>query len=185
MPAAYGSLRVRTIEVRGTGATAARLALVDSAAAKITSLTNGEFAVRRVDRGGHAIMRLDPLDSLRAHAPGLTSRMEETGSVAYFTVWTRGYAIGGGSVVIRSELQDHEVNSLILEEVTQVIGLFRDSPQVPGSIVYETPSDGGWAQWYHPIDERVIGLLYDPAILPGMRYERARTAAREVLLQGQ
>ena len=85
----------------------------------------------------------------------------------FFRVWwDHEGAIYRGRILVSSEgITQPERSHLIREEVTQSLGLFRDSWNYPDSIFYQ-----GWTATgeYASIDGPTIRLLYQPQLLPGM-----------------
>ena len=62
---------------------------------------------------------------------------------------------------------DPFMQHLLLEEMTQSLGLMNDSPHFPESVVYETPASTGSATTLGELDMRTITLLY--SLRPGSR----------------
>ena len=88
----------------------------------------------------------------------------------FFRVWwDHGGTMEGpwrGRILVASEgITQQERSHLIREEITQSLGLFRDSWRNPDSIFYQ-----GWSATgeYASIDGPTIRLLYQPQLLPGM-----------------
>ncbi len=85
----------------------------------------------------------------------------------FFRVWwDHQGAIYKGRILVASEdITQEERSHLIREEVTQSLGLFRDSWDYPESIFYQ-----GWTATgqFAEIDRPTIQLLYQPQLLPGM-----------------
>ena len=85
----------------------------------------------------------------------------------FFRVWwDHEGAIYRGRILVASEgITQQERSHLIREEITQSLGLFRDSWNYPDSIFYQ-----GWTAIgeYSSIDVPTIRLLYQPQLLPGM-----------------
>ncbi len=71
--------------------------------------------------------------------------------------------------------------SLILEEVTQALGLMNDATAYPRSIFYETATDGGFETEYAPVDRELIRLLYHPRMSAGLDAEAAEARLIEIL----
>lgn len=88
-------------------------------------------------------------------------------NMGFFRVWMdRDGAIYRGRILIASEgITQAERSHLIREELTQSLGLFKDSRRYPDSIFYR-----GWTATgkYASIDSPTIRLLYLPQLLPGM-----------------
>jgi hypothetical protein len=68
-------------------------------------------------------------------------------------------------------VEQGERSHLIREELTQSLGLMRDSIKYPDSIFYANRSE---VSEYAPIDETLIELLYSEAIVPGMAEAEVR-----------
>ena len=85
----------------------------------------------------------------------------------FFRVWwDHEGAIYRGRILVASEgITQRERSHLIREEITQSLGLFRDSWNYPDSIFYQ-----GWTATgeFGSIDGPTIQLLYQPQLLPGM-----------------
>ena len=85
----------------------------------------------------------------------------------FFRVWwDHEAAIYRGRILVASAgVTQPERSHLIREEITQSLGLFRDSWNYPDSIFYQ-----GWTATseYASIDGPTIRLLYQPQLLPGM-----------------
>ncbi|MEX0825822.1 MAG: DUF2927 domain-containing protein [Acidimicrobiia bacterium] len=94
-------------------------------------------------------------------------------NMGFFWVWWDG----GGNItdarvlISTSGLTQPERNHLIREEVTQSLGLMRDSIRFEDSIFYQ-----GWTetQEYSEFDELLIEMLYLPEIEPQMTAAEAR-----------
>ncbi len=88
-------------------------------------------------------------------------------NLGFFRIWFDGEgAIYQGKVLITSDgVTQAERSHLIREELTQSLGLFKDSWKNSDSIFYE-----GWTTTnrYHPLDQSIIQMLYDPKLQPGM-----------------
>ena len=85
----------------------------------------------------------------------------------FFRVWwDHEGAIYRGRILVASEgVTQLERSHLNREEITQSLGLFRDSWNYPDSIFYQ-----GWTATgeYGSMDGPTIQLLYQPQLLPGM-----------------
>ena len=89
----------------------------------------------------------------------------------FFRVWWDGDGvIYRGKILISSQgVTQQERSHLIREELTQTLGLFRDSWQYQDSIFYQ-----GWTatEEYSPLDRQIIGMLYSPQVEPGMNRQQ-------------
>ena len=88
-------------------------------------------------------------------------------NLGFFRVWfDENGAIHRGRVLIASEgTTQTERSHLIREEITQSLGIFKDSWQYPDSIFYE-----GWSTTseFGPLDVPAIRSLYSSLLVPGM-----------------
>ena len=71
---------------------------------------------------------------------------------------------------------DPFMQHLLLEEMTQSLGLMNDSPRFPESVVYETPLSSGSATTLGELDMRTLTLLY--SLKPGSRKCRVKRNIR-------
>ena len=105
------------------------------------------------------------------------------GNSGYFSIWFDAVQqIYRSVVLVASDEGEQEDRSHILrEEVTQMLGLGRDSWTYVGSIFYQ-----GWTttQEYDPIDEALIEMLYRPELLRGSAYRPAVDVLRTLTRRG-
>lgn len=71
---------------------------------------------------------------------------------------------------------DPFMQHLLLEEMTQSLGLMNDSPRFPESVVYETPTSSGSATTLGDLDTQTLSLLY--SLRPGVRKCSVKRAIR-------
>ncbi len=94
-------------------------------------------------------------------------------NMGFFRVWFDGEgAIQRGRVLIAVEgTTQAERTHMIREEITQSLGLIKDSWKHPDSIFYE-----GWTTTdkYGPLDEATIRMLYQTQLEPGMNLIQVR-----------
>ncbi len=94
----------------------------------------------------------------------------------YFTPYCNIYR---GTVLLPSEEANQWYrNSIICEEIVQVLGMTQDSWLYPDSIFYQNSND---TQWPTELDWTVVRLLYNPSMEPGMSQEQARTTALQLI----
>ena len=88
-------------------------------------------------------------------------------NLGFFRVWfdAEGVIHRGRVLIAADGTTQAERTHLIREELTQSLGLFKDSWEHSDSIFYE-----GWTTTdkYGPLDEATIRLLYQPQLEPGM-----------------
>lgn len=94
-------------------------------------------------------------------------------NMGFFWVWwdAEGNITDARVLISTTDLTQAERNHIIREEVTQSLGLMRDSFQYEDSIFYQ-----GWTetQEYSELDELLIEMLYLPEVEPQMTVEEAR-----------
>ncbi len=100
------------------------------------------------------------------------------GNYGYFNCKWRNNVIYECNICIATEnnLLQEERSHMIREELTQSLGLMRDSLKYRDSIFYE-----GWTQTqrYSEIDRKMIEMLYSENIRPGMRKEEIEFILRK------
>lgn len=91
----------------------------------------------------------------------------QPGNYGYaWTNWNQNNTISSANILIASAgVNQKERSHLIREELTQSLGLLRDSYKYKNSIFYQPWTD---INRYSQIDEKVIQILYQPQIRPGM-----------------
>lgn len=73
---------------------------------------------------------------------------------------------------------NYQIRRNIREELTQLLGILRDSDRYPDSIFYQYAEDVSDPDIYAPIDKTVIEMLYRPDIAIGMTEEEAVAVLR-------
>ena len=91
---------------------------------------------------------------------------------------TSTHFISSGFCWIKADATEAERKSLIREEITQCLGLAKDSESYSDSIFYETSGDGGWNTSFSDLDKEIIQMLYDPRIESGMDMAQAERALK-------
>jgi len=93
----------------------------------------------------------------------------------YWVRWSGSGTIDRARILIASDQTTPVQRAhLVREELTQALGLLRDSDRYRESVFF-----GGWSETtrYAPIDEALVRMLYRPEVRPGM----SRTEAISVL----
>lgn len=99
-----------------------------------------------------------------------------------FYVWWQSNNINRARLFVDTDRANSEQQkSLILEEITQALGIGKDSPRYSNSIFYETSNDGGFATEYAEIDKEVIRLLYHPNMSVGLNAQQVDIRLRSIL----
>jgi hypothetical protein len=101
-------------------------------------------------------------------------------NLGFFRVWwdSQGVIYRARILITSEGVTQQERAHLIREELTQSLGLFKDSWRYQESIFYQ-----GWTATneYAPVDRTAIGFLYSPELRPGMTL----TQAQAILLSNQ
>lgn len=148
------------IEVSGSP-TAEDLATLDSHIEAL-GMIPGMPDIRRVVSDGSVEMHFVPLSGMAYTIPGYVE-----GNWGYFQVWwDSGMRIERALIGIATDVTTQEQrNHLILEEVTQMLGLMQDSELYEDSIFYAPWSE---TQALSELDWQTLYLLYRPNIRAGM-----------------
>lgn len=97
----------------------------------------------------------------------------------FWTYWNQNQVITRANILISTEdVTQKERSHLIREELTQSLGLMRDSYRYENSIFYQ-----GWTDVseYSQMDKILIQTLYRPQIQPGMSREQVRQILRRLI----
>ena len=98
-----------------------------------------------------------------------------------FYVWWNNSRINEARIFVDTDRTNlRQQRSLIMEEITQSLGLGRDSPRYPNSIFYESQSMGGFATEFAPIDQELIRLLYHPEMEIGINANQVDVVLRRI-----
>jgi len=94
------------------------------------------------------------------------------GNLGFFYTWwdATGRLTKARVLIATDDVTQAERNHLVREEVTQILGLMKDSYAYPDSVFYQEWTE---VQEYSDIDEDVIAILYLPEIVPGMTPDEA------------
>lgn len=99
------------------------------------------------------------------------------GNLGFFWVRWNSSVINYARILITNtnRVTQRERSHLLREELTQVLGLMRDSNRYPNSIFYQ-----GWTDVteYAEIDRTLIRMLYHPQLRPGMTQSQAVAVLR-------
>ncbi len=120
-------------------------------------------------------------------ASDFIARFPETSDLAkentgLFTVWHNNNIINRARIFINTQRPTSaQQQSIVMEEITQAIGIGRDSPRYSNSIFFETNSDPGFATEYSSIDQEVIRLLYHPKMRVGLHSFSVDQVLRSIL----
>tara|TARA_Y100001938_G_scaffold146032_1_gene223996 strand:+ start:1094 stop:1936 length:843 start_codon:yes stop_codon:yes gene_type:complete len=80
---------------------------------------------------------------------------------------------------VKDSLTADQRKSLIREELTQALGMGKDSASYSTSIFYEDTGEPGWNTSYSELDKKIIKMLYDPRTKCGMTKAEAAEALKK------
>ena len=93
------------------------------------------------------------------------------------TFWYEENRIYNATICIRTDLDRHLRNSVILEELYNSLGPIQDTALRQDSIIY---ADYAEPQALTPVDELLLKLLYHPQMLCGMNAAECETVIRQL-----
>ncbi|MDD9876161.1 MAG: DUF2927 domain-containing protein [Magnetovibrio sp.] len=108
--------------------------------------------------------------------PKLLKKMAQAG-VCYFLTAAKGGRIVWATIVVNIELPLRDIDSCLLEEMTQTLGLPNDSDLVKPSVFNNRSQPTA----LNRTDVILLRALYDPRLHPGMAREPAMKVARQVI----
>ncbi|NIA70154.1 DUF2927 domain-containing protein [Pelagibius litoralis] len=158
----------------------AELTGLDIAAASVAGanllifLADDPFAAARRHRGLFAHKIADG-----ASYDVLLARMERSATCFGFVWggWPSGRSIDFAVTFIRSDRGERTIEGCLVQEVTQVLGLMNDLDLSADSVF----SDSGRQVALTTQDRRLIRLLYDQRLRPGMSWSEVEPLARTIL----
>ena len=164
------------IQVFGTP-TSEDWAVLQDVVADLNALME-EVEVELVDSDPTVEVHFAPVSQFSSILPSYVQ-----GNLGYFSVWFGSdNRIYRSVVLLASDAVEQPGRShLIREEVTQMLGLAKDSRLYPNSIFQQS-----WTttQAYDPMDEALIEMLYRPQLLPGWGYRAAVDLLRTLTRRG-
>ncbi len=134
---------------------------------ELRSLTG--LSITRVHNGPANInIYFVPEDNFAQHIPGYDTNNNQMG--IFYCDWNpSNYIIYKATIGVDTILQGVERRHILREELTGSLGLLNDADWYPNSI-FQTHTEYTPTQ-YAPIDKKIIRLLYDPRIRPGMHQQ--------------
>lgn len=157
--------------------TAEDQAVVEGVVGELNQLME-EVQIELVTSGATVEVHFGPITSFPTILPSYVP-----GNWGYFSVWFDGQgAITRSVVLIATDVTDQDARShLIREEVTQMLGLAKDSNHYSNSIFY---SPWTTTHSYDPIDEALIEMLYRTETLKGLGYRDTVNRLRVMTRRG-
>ena len=108
------------------------------------------------------------------------SNLDATGLGGQFsTTWSSSNMILYRAMCwVKDSLTADQRKSLIREELTQALGLGKDSASYSTSIFYEDTGEPGWNTSFSELDKKIIKMVYDPRNKCGMTKDQAAEALK-------
>ncbi|MBD2462107.1 DUF2927 domain-containing protein [Oscillatoria sp. FACHB-1407] len=147
--------------------------------AEVNALTHGTIRLQLVDSRPNVEIYFVPESSFSRYEPNYRPR-----NLGFFwTWWNDDSILDRARILISTDgVNQRERSHLIREELTQSLGLMRDSHRYQNSVFYQ-----GWTDviQYSDLDETVISMLYRPEIRPGMTRSQVVAALTNLRLAQQ
>ena len=152
--------------------TPADLETVEAVTSELELLTNLPIEFVKPNTGNMRI-RFTPEENFKKFIPSY-----QTDNSGFFWLnWDETKQITGAEILISTTgVTQKERSHLIREELTQAFGLPADSYKYPDSIFYQ-----GWTDIaeYSSLDKKLIKMLYNPKVKPGMNGSQLEKLWRE------
>lgn len=180
----YGDSRnfvVRWTELptlQAIGGTAAARGAVEDAIVELNgALSPLARRLELVEFGAEVQIYLTTSDAMPALAEANGFRFVPGNEAFFWVFWDERGAIYRGTVLVAEDLVGPRLRHVVLEELTQCLGMLEDSPLFPDSVVYESPTARGDATELSDLDRRMLLLLYT-RLEPGDSERQVRRAWR-------
>ncbi len=150
------------IQLHGSYTTADEREL-DSIISELTRLT-GLSITRRAGNSANINIHFIPEENFHLVSPGYSQNSDQMG--IFQTFFEADNTIYKAIIAIQHDLRGRTRPHILREELTQSLGLMKDSHRCTNSIFQQKTSSE--PTQYAEIDREVIRILYDPRIRPGM-----------------
>jgi hypothetical protein len=148
------------------------LATLNTVIEEVNGLVGGAIRLQLVQNNPNVRIRFVPEPQFRNYEP----RYVPVNFGFFATNWDAKGTIQSANVLINSQgITQKERSHLIREELTQSLGLMRDSYKYSTSMFYQPWTD---VTQYAEIDKALIRMLYSPNIQTGMTRTEVLTAMR-------
>jgi hypothetical protein len=152
--------------------TQADLATLKTVIEEVNGLIGGAIRLQLVQNNPNVRIRFVPEPQFRNYEP----RYVPVNFGFFATNWDAKGTIQNANILINSQgITQKERSHLIREELTQSLGLMRDSYKYSNSMFYQPWTD---VTQYAEIDKALIRMLYSPNIQTGMTRTEVLTAMR-------
>ncbi|MCK4233937.1 DUF2927 domain-containing protein [candidate division WOR-3 bacterium] len=160
------------VKIKGTP-TDEDISFLNSLMKELNKLTKNKINFKITEKEPDMTIWFVPVDEMQKYEPNYVPN-----NWGFFYIWWNdSHEIYRANILIGTDKPDQKRrNHIIREEVTQSLGLCKDSMKYPDSIFYQ-----GWTktQEFADIDKKLIEILYSDDIRPGM----TRSQVKKVLMQ--
>lgn len=162
-----------------------QVSIIKNTINKINNLIKGEFKIQLVDSHvkSNAVIFLLEKDKVESLVPKLFEGIEEElAGLALVEYDLDNYEIKHAKIFIDINEPLESQKSIILEELTQSIGLMNDSEKYSNSIFYQNKAlDSINTLEYSKMDIEIIKMLYHPKMKPGLNSKNAEKVIKQIL----
>ena len=151
---------------------------------KINILVQDEFHIELTDdpEKCNAVIFLTEREKLEPLIPTLFEKFNtEVAGAAEILFDLETFQIIDAKIFIDILQPKESIETTILEEITQSIGLMNDSEKYSDSVFYENKVDSIITVEYSKMDIEIIKILYHPKMKPGLDYNKAEKAIKQIL----
>ena len=162
-----------------------QISIIKNTISKINNLTKGEFKIQLVDNylKSNAVFFLLEKDKVELLVPSFFEGIEEeSAGLTVIEYDSENYEIKYAKIFIDINEPLESQESIILEELTQSIGLMNDSEKYANSIFYQNKAlDSINTMEYSKMDIDIIKMLYHPKMKPGLNFKKAEKVIKQIL----
>ena len=158
--------------------------LVKKTVEKINNLTKDEFHIQLIDdpKKANAFIILRERERLEPLMPDLFENIEtEINGIADIGFDTETFHISDARIFIDILQPKESIETTIVEEITQSIGLMNDSEKYSNSVFYQNKLDSIITVEYSKMDKEIIKMLYHPKMKPGLDFKNAKEVIKQIL----
>ncbi len=162
-----------------------QIKVIEQTIHKINKLVKDGFRIELTDKKikSNAILYLCKRETVAQLDPEFHKLIDEDfAGLTYVEFEWSNYTIHNALIYIDIEEPLEIQKSVILEEITQSIGLLGDSEKYSNSIFYEYQMlDSINNSEYSQIDTDIVRLLYDPKMKPGLNKKQCEKVIKSIL----
>jgi hypothetical protein len=160
------------------------VSIIKNTIEKINILVQDEFHIQLTDdpKKCNAVIFLTEREQLEPLLPTLFENINtEVDGLAEIGFDLETFQITDAKIFIDILQPKETIESTILEEITQSIGLMNDSEKYSNSVFYENKVDSINTVEYSKMDIEIIKILYHPKMKPGLDYNKAEKVIKQIL----